>query len=250
MKIEICCDSIASARNAKIGGADRIELCSAINTGGVTPSHGIVKKVKEILNIPINVLIRPRPGNFCYSEEEFEIILSDIEFCKEMKVNGIVSGILLKNGRVDIERTKILLEKSYPIEFTFHRAIDNSFDYIKNIETLINLGVKRILTSGNYSSISKGLENLTQIQSLFGDKITIMPGGGINLKNIYSLIKIGFSEIHLTASKFIEDDCYNNSNLKGMGHFEKNGKLGYKYADATSIHDFRLLTYIRPSSGS
>lgn len=209
MKLEICANSFQSAKNAQEAGAHRIELCSELSVGGITPSYGLIKKVMEKLHIETYVLIRPRSGNFTYSKEEFDIIKQDIQICKDMGCAGIVSGVLNEDNSLDKTRTKELIELSKPLTFTFHRAFDCVPNPIKTLEQLINLGVDRILTSGQEPSAEKGLELLKKLLEKAADKITILPGGGINPKNAILFKEAGFTEIHASASQVILSE--NNS---------------------------------------
>ena len=201
MILEICANSFQSAKNAQLAGAHRIELCQELTVGGLTPSYGLLKQVLEKLHIETFVLIRPRSGDFCYSEEEFEVMKQDIIQCKKMGCHGIVSGVLLENGNVDLLRTKKLIEVSNPLSFTFHRAYDCAPDPLKALSDLMSLGVSRILTSGQQSSAEKGLELLKQLNLLSGSKIIIMPGSGIHSGNVRMFKNAGFEEVHASASK-------------------------------------------------
>ena len=148
MLLEICASSFQSAINAQNAGAHRIELCSELAVGGVTPSYGLLKNVLATVTIPVNVLIRPRSGNFTYSEEEYVIMKTDIQLCKELGCNGIVSGVLNPDNTIDIARTQELIEWSKPLEFTFHRAFDWVENSFEAIEQLMAIGATRVLTSG------------------------------------------------------------------------------------------------------
>lgn len=202
MLIEICANSYQSAINAEKSGAQRIELCSELAIGGITPSFGLLKKVMTDLTIPVHVLIRPRSGDFTFSDAEFEIIKENIFLCKELGVAGIVSGALHKDNTVDIERTEELVKISKPMNFTFHRA----FDWAKNpeeaIKKLEEIGVERILTSGQETSAEKGIQNLINWNN--NSNIMIMPGGGISPENIKLFQKNDFKEVHLSASTQIK----------------------------------------------
>jgi len=200
MKLEICTSSYQSASNAQDAGAQRIELCSELSIGGITPSYGLLKQVVDTLSIPVNVLIRPRSGNFTYSEAEFNIMKHDIQLCKDFGCAGIVSGILHTDNTIDIERTQELIELSYPLPFTFHRAFDWTPNAKDAIRQLINLGVHSVLTSGQNSSAEKGLALLKELHKIADDKIKILPGGGINASNANLFKSAGFKEIHASAS--------------------------------------------------
>ncbi len=205
MILEVCANSYQSAINAEKAGAHRIELCSELSIGGVTPSYGLIEKVVNDLSIPVFVLIRPRSGIFVYSDSEFEIIKNDIKICKKLGVAGIVSGVLNSDNSVDIERTKELIELSQPLSFTFHRAFDCIPNPKETLEQLMDLGVDRILTSGKKSKAIDGIELLKELQEIAGEKLTILAGSGINSKNASQFKEVGLREIHASASKIITE---------------------------------------------
>tara|TARA_R110001632_G_scaffold2635_5_gene11648 strand:+ start:1171 stop:1875 length:705 start_codon:yes stop_codon:yes gene_type:complete len=210
MKLEICANSYQSAINAEEAGAHRIELCSELSVGGITPSHGLLKKVMAELTIPVHVLIRPRSGNFSYSDSEFEIMKENILLCKKLNCAGIVSGVLHPNSSLDKERTQELIALAKPMSFTFHRAFDVVSKPKETILELTTMGVDRILTSGQEEKAANGIELLMELQKIAKNKLIIMPGSGINSKNSMLFKKAGFKEIHSSASKVIEntDDSY------------------------------------------
>ena len=202
MKIlfEACVDSVESAINAEAGGADRIELCADLLEGGITPSYAMIKLVLEKLKIPVNVIIRPRGGDFLYTDYEFEVMRSDIEFCKQAGVNGIVIGILNDDGTIDKTRTQKLIEAAKPMSVTFHRAFDMTREPEESLNTLIELCIDRLLTSGQEADVHKGIPTLKKLVELAGDKIIIMPGGGVNEINIKEVVEeTGVKEIHASA---------------------------------------------------
>jgi len=194
MIIEVCADSYEYAEKAEKAGADRIEFCKHLHLDGLTPNYKTAKKTIENLNIPVFVLIRPRHGDFNYSEKEFELMKADIVKFKEMGCKGIVSGILNNDNTIDIKRTNELVNLSRPLEFTFHRAFDVVTDPLKELEKLIQLGVERVLTSGQKQKAVKGIELLKELKKNAKDKIIIMPGSGINKLNIMNFRS--FNEIH------------------------------------------------------
>jgi len=200
MKIEICANSYASAMNAEKAGADCIELCVELAVGGITPSYGLLKKVMEDSNILVNVLIRPRSGDFTYSDAEFEAMKLDIETCKELGCNGVVSGVLHKDFTIDLERTKVLVELSKPLSFTFHRAFDWTVNPFEALEQLMDLGVDRILSSGQEISAAKGLFLLEQLQQQAGDRLVILPGGGVTKESILEFKNADFKAVHFSAT--------------------------------------------------
>lgn len=201
MIVEVCANSLESALNAQKAGADRIELCAELGVGGVTPSYGLLKLVKKYISIPVNVLIRPRSGDFTYSELEFEIMKHDIELCREIGVNGIVSGVLLKDFTLDLERTKELISVTGPLDFTFHRAFDWVKDPLATLGQLQLLGVDTVLSSGLQKT---SLEGMTQLLELYNhaERTVIMPGGGIRDTNVQQFKEKGFAAVHLSGIKF------------------------------------------------
>ncbi|GAA3563669.1 copper homeostasis protein CutC [Snuella lapsa] len=200
MVVEVCANSLESAVNAEKAGAHRVELCSELAVGGVTPSFGLIKKVTEALSIPVFVLIRPRSGNFTYNEGEFEIMKQDIILCKELGCAGIVSGVLNKDQTIDITRTRELIALSSPLNFTFHRAFDWVPDAKLALGQLMEMGANRVLTSGQQASAEKGVELLQTLNALAKDGIGILPGGGIKPENAALFKNANFSEIHVSAS--------------------------------------------------
>ncbi len=203
MLIEVCANSLQSALNAEKAGANRIELCSELAVGGITPSYGLLKAIREKITIPVHVLIRPRSGDFTYSDAEFHIMKTDIATCVDMGFEGIVSGVLKKDFSLDAERTKILIEASGGLKFTFHRA----FDWIKNpLEASVkleSLGVDYILTSGQQKSAEEGIALLSELHQK-ASAISIMPGGGVKPDNINIFKEKGFPAAHLSGSQFVK----------------------------------------------
>ncbi len=199
MIIEICANSYASALAAQNAGADRIELCTQLSVGGLTPSFGLIKEVTSALTIPVHVLIRPKAGRFVYSETEMAIMKKDIAICKELGCAGIVSGALTPENEIDISATKQLIEASEGMEFTFHRAFDVANNPSKSLEQLIDLGVDRILTSGQQPKAINGLALLQHLLKISEEKIQIMPGSGINKENALAFKNAGFKMMHFSA---------------------------------------------------
>jgi copper homeostasis protein len=200
--LEVCVDSLASCVAAEQGGAARVELCSSLFEGGLTPSAGMIKLAREKLTIPMNVIIRPRGGDFCYSDEEFACMRYDIQQAKELGADGVVIGILLPNGHVDIQRTAELVELAHPLSITFHRAFDMVVDPIQALEELVDLKIDRILTSGQERTVLEGSELLAKLIKLAGNRIIIMPGGGVTERNIQRIVReTGAQEIHVSGRK-------------------------------------------------
>lgn len=218
INIEICVDSIQSALAAQNGGASRIELCDNLIGGGTTPSAGMIELARKYLTIDINVMIRPRSGDFCYSPLEIEVMKRDIEIVKKYGVNGIVIGVLRPNGEIDINIMKELIELSRPLTVTFHRAFDMTKDPFKSLDILIDLGVERILTSGKESKAMQGIDLIRELVTRAEDKIIIMPGSGVNEENVRLIIdNTGTEEIHLSAKKRIESIMEYRNDRVDMG---------------------------------
>ena len=206
-KLEICSNSVQSALNAQSAGASRVELCDNLWESGTTPSYGTIKKARALLDIQLFVLIRPRGGDFIYSELEFNIIKEDIIACKAMGVDGIVSGILNADNTIARDRTRELIELSRPLPFTFHRAFDITPDLFQSLEELIALKADRILTSGGLEGAADASEMITKLSHIAANRITIMPGGGINEANIEKLRSTGCSEFHMTGNELRESQA-------------------------------------------
>lgn len=200
MLVEVCANSLESALNAEKAGADRIELCSELAVGGITPSYGLLKAVSEKISIPVRVLIRPRSGDFTYSDQEFEIMKNDIKLCNEIGFDGIVIGALHPNFVFDENRFWELGEMNHGLKTTFHRAFDWVPDPFWALEWIESLGVDTILSSGQQKTALEGIDLLSELH----DKSTsamIMPGSGINIENARIFKERGFDAIHLSAVK-------------------------------------------------
>jgi copper homeostasis protein len=189
MIVEVCVDSVESAVAAERGGAQRVELCCALLEGGLTPSAGAIALARKSLQIDLNVIIRPRGGDFLYTATEHEVMLRDIERAKELGANGVVIGVLTSSGDVDVDRTRELLERARPMSVTFHRAFDMTRDPFAALEALIGLGVDRVLTSGQEESALEGIELLRELVARAGERITVMVCGNVNEKNIARIAK-------------------------------------------------------------
>ncbi len=200
IKLEICVDSIASALAAEKGGADRIELCGALSEGGLTPSAGLISTVLGTLKIDVFVLIRPRRGDFYYSDREIAAMKYDINLAKKLGAKGVVIGMLKKDGTVDKACMQELVSLARPMQVTFHRAFDLTPDPVKALDDLLDLEVDRLLTSGQQQEAEEGLELITQLVKRAGDRLHIMPGGGINENNILKIkMTSGAQEFHTSA---------------------------------------------------
>jgi copper homeostasis protein len=205
LTFEVCVDSIESAMAAQDGGADRVELCSDLLEGGLTPSYGTLRVARESLRIKIMAMVRPRGGDFCYADPEFHAMQHDIEAAKKAGANGIVIGLLNPDGTVDVERTRKLIEVARPLPVTFHRAFDMTRDAFSALETLIDLGVDRVLTSGQEATVVEGLELITELVQRAAGRIIVMPGGGITDRNVGKVVAAtGAKEVHFGGGEAVE----------------------------------------------
>lgn len=203
--LETCVDSIEGALAAQAGGADRVELCADLFEGGITPGPGTILLARERLKIGLNVIIRPRGGDFCYSDAEFEVMKRDVEFSKRAGADGVVIGILRPDGSVDVDRTGELVRLARPMSVTFHRAFDLTRDPFEALEDVISLGVDRLLTSGQEGTVVEGLDLLVELVRRAGKRVIIMPGGGINERNLAKVAAAtGAREFHASGSTTVD----------------------------------------------
>ncbi len=201
MKIEICANGFESAKIAQETGANRIELCENLSVGGLTPSRELITNVVKEIGIETQVLIRPRAGDFYYTEAEIETMIQDISFCKSIGCAGVVSGILTSEMHIDVANTQRLITAAQGMEFTFHRAFDVCDNPLQAFKQLKDLNITRLLSSGQEPKAIDGIELLKQLKNLSEDKIEIMPGGGVHPTNALAFKKAGFKMLHFSAIK-------------------------------------------------
>ncbi len=195
--VEIATSDFETTKAAVEGGADRIELCANLTEGGTTASYGTIYQCREAFDVLLYPIIRPRGGDFLYTDDEYEIFLHDVKLCKQMGCDGIVIGLLNRNGTIDIKRTAALIEIAYPLGVTFHRAFDRCRDAFEALEQLIQVGCERILTSGQQASATDGIELIAELNAKADHHIIIMPGSGVRKENIKMLTeKTGCTEFH------------------------------------------------------
>lgn len=200
--LEICCYGIDCALTAQQARADRIELCAAPNEGGLTPSAGVLRKVKQLVSIPVHPIIRPRGGDFCYSDLEFATMLEDIAFVRELGYPGLVIGMLDVDGHIDMPRMKQVMAASDGMAVTFHRAFDMCHNPIQALDQLTELGVARILTSGQQQNAELGLSLLRELKQHSRAPI-IMAGAGVRLGNLQKFVEQGIDEVHSSAGQSV-----------------------------------------------
>jgi copper homeostasis protein len=222
--LEICVESVDHAVAAERGGAQRIELCSDLPSGGITPSAGLMQTVRRRVSIPIHVLIRPRPGDFCYSDSELEIMRNDILAARQFGMDGVVLGVLRPNAHVDIERTRALVELARTLTVTFHRAFDDVQNLDSSLEDVIQTGASRVLTSGGEARATDALSILARLVQAARDRIVLMPCGGINSENIVQVIqKTRAQEVHTSAGTSNPNLAGNGDNVEGESNSGKSG---------------------------
>lgn len=203
--LEICIDSVEGALAAQAGGAQRVELCDNLLEGGTTPSAGMIALVRQQISIGLHVIIRPRGGDFCYSDLELAVMEYDIAQAKQLGADGVVIGLLKPDGAIDKPRTAALIARARPLSVTFHRAFDMAVDPVQALEDLIDLGVDRLLTSGQESSALEGVDLITTLVQQAGDRIIIMAGGGVTERNLPKIVQqSGVREVHLAARGPVE----------------------------------------------
>ncbi len=203
--IEIATSDFTSSLAAYRGGADRIELCDNLAEGGTTQSKAVIKHCRQKLDIQLFPIIRPRGGDFLYTDGEFEIMYNDIELCKELNCDGVVIGLLKTDGSIDVERTSRLVNLAYPMEVTFHRAFDRCRYPLEALEQLIQIGCTRILTSGQMPIAPEGKDLIKQLVTAAGERIIIMPGSGVRKENIAMLAEhTGARELHSSLRKKVK----------------------------------------------
>ncbi len=198
--LEICCGSVEDAVAAESGGADRVELCSALFLGGLTPSLGMLVETRRRVQLPVMCMVRPRNGGFCYSPAELEVMEYDVDSALQRGADGIVLGILQSDGTIDRVQCRRMRDRMGNGEAVFHRAFDVTPDPFRALEELIDLGFSRILTSGQQNSVTEGAELIRGLIEQARGRIGIMPGGGLHLRNLEEMIaRTGCSQVHLSA---------------------------------------------------
>jgi copper homeostasis protein len=234
--LEICANSVDSAVAAQEGGADRVELCDNLLEGGTTPSYATLAKTRELLDIALYALIRPRGGDFLYDPLEFELMSQDIALCKRLGYDGVVIGLLEADGQVDKKRTRWLVELAWPMGVTFHRAFDDSPDPVAALEDIMEVGCERILTSGQCPTAPEGAELLSRLVRQAGDRLAIMAGSGIRPDNIAALVRqTRGNEFHSTAKVDRKSAMQHAGMLSSLGQKEAHSQV----TDAEIVRELR-----------
>ena len=228
MRFELCANGYQSIVNGIAGGADCAELCEALEVGGVTPSYGTLLASSET-QLPIRVLIRCRPGNYIYNEDEVAIMCEDIKMVKSLGFEGVVIGALNANGDLDVPAIKKMMKAGERMKFTFHRAIDACNNPLDAMETLISLGFDKVLTSGCKPTAYEGMDMIREMQTLFGDRINIMAGGGVNENNVERIITAtGVNNVHASLTSPVATGVDNTGAI-----------MAYKISNFERIKEFK-----------
>ena len=231
--LEVCVDSVESATAAERGGAHRVELCSNLSEGGVTPSAGLISHVRRKLSIDVHLMIRPRAGDFCYSAEEFETMEQDVLTAKQLGANGVVLGVLTPNGEIDVERTRHLVQLARPLETTFHRAFDMSRNLDKSLADVIEAGADRVLTSGGEQKVEDGIPTVARLLQAANQRIAVMVGAGITESNVHRIVtETGVREIHASLRAHVPSPMRYRNQKVSMGSVK-----GSEYERAIVLED-------------
>lgn len=217
MKFELCAYSIEACHIAAQLGVDRVELCASPTEGGTTPSIATIERACRVKGIDVSVMIRPRGGDFLYSEEEFDIMLADIAQARQAGARGVVFGLLTEDGQIDIKRTRTLVQAAQGMEITFHRAVDMTSDYTQAIHDIISTGCTRILTSGGHDKAIDGIDKITQAVAIANGRIEIMAGSGVNSTNAPLLASTGIDALHFSAKQMRASSMRYRNPLISMG---------------------------------
>jgi copper homeostasis protein len=218
LTLEVCVDSVESAIAAENGGAQRVELCSALSDGGVTPSAGLIAMVRQKIKIALHVMIRPRASDFYYSDDEYAVMQRDVLMAKQLRADGVVLGILDQDGKIDIARTKQLVQVAAPLQLTFHRAFDMTGDLPQALRDVKSTGAHRILTSGGKQTAAEGADALKQLVEVADGTIGIMAASGIEENNVAELLeRTGVREVHASLRSAVTSSMRFQNSHVSMG---------------------------------
>ena len=244
MKCELCAYSVESCIAAARLGLDRVELCASPAEGGVTPSYAAIERVAAVKGIDLSVMIRPRGGDFLYSDEEFQTMLADIAVARKAGATGVVFGILTADGKVDTSRTRALVESASGLETTFHRAIDMTEDYDAALDAIIDAGCSRVLTSGGYDKAADGIEAIARAVSRAAGRIEIMAGSGVGSANAVALAATGVDALHFSAKKMIAGKMLYRNPRISMGGSAEVDEYALRVVDEEEV--VKILSLVKP----
>jgi len=228
--VEICTDSPAGAAAAEAGGAQRIELCSALTLGGLTPSAGCIERALAVASLPVMVMIRPRAGDFCYAADELDTMLADIDRAAALGAHGVVFGVLSPDGSVDQHAIARLAERARPMAVVVHRAVDVSADPVAAVAALARLDVDRVLSSGGAATAPEGSACLARMVEVAGDALVVMPGGGVREQHLPDLLSVtGAREVHVTAGAVQDGPMQYRAAVVSMASADPPGEFERKH---------------------
>jgi copper homeostasis protein len=237
VRVEVCVDSVESAIESQEGGAQRVELCANLIEGGTTPSAGEIEVARGRLQIGLQVIIRPRGGDFCYSDLEHEVMKRDVAMARSLGADGVVIGVLSEDGSVDAERTRELVELARPMSVTFHRAFDMTREPFEALETLVGLGVDRVLTTGQQDVVWEGLDLIARIVERAGQRIVVMPGGGTE-RNVRAIVeRTGAREIHVVGTREVESRMRHRNARCFMGGVLRPAEYTWSVTDSARVRN-------------
>ena len=248
MIFEICVDSVEGALAAQAAGGQRIELCDNLVEGGTTPSLGMIQLARQSITIDINVIVRPRGGDFCYTELELEVMRRDILAARRAGANGVVIGLLKPDGSVDVEKTRSLVEAARPMSVTFHRAFDLCRDSDEALEAICGLGIERILTSGQMPNALEGAACIADLIHKAAGRVIILAGGGVNAGNIAAIAaRTGVKEVHFAARKQVDSPMTFRNPHTLMGKAYKPDEYIRKETDVSIIQKIMRAAHAPPA---
>jgi copper homeostasis protein len=202
LRFEVCVESLEAAQAADAGGADQVELCAALAGGGVTPSAELMRSTVRAVSIPVSVLIRPRHGSFHFTPAEFDLMRRQIDEAGQAGAAAVAVGALLAHGRVDVPRTRELVQRAAPMKATFHRAFDSTPDLFEALEDVVDTGADCLLTSGGQADVLTGVDSIAQVRERAGDRLVVMAGGGLRLDNLVQIVRnTGVSMLHSSLTR-------------------------------------------------
>jgi copper homeostasis protein len=241
-QLEVCVDSVESALAAQEGGATRVELCANLFEGGTTPGPGMMRRVRKMLDIPVHVIIRPRGGDFCYSTHEIDVMKEDIAYALSTGMDGVALGMLTPDGRIDRHGVASLIKLARPARITFHRAFDVSRDPFEALDALIDLGVERLLTSGQETTALEGAETIARLVAHAAGRIAIMAGGGVTERNIRKIVEeTGVKEVHASGTAPVESLMRYRNPRVYMGRELRPPEFSHRQTDVARIRAMRSL---------
>lgn len=238
--VEACVDSVASATAAQAGGAQRVEVCADLFEGGLTPSAGMIRQIRERLQIRMHVLIRPRAADFCYDADELAVMAADIDMARELGADGVVLGVLRPDGALDRQQTARLVERARPLAVTFHRAIDVAREPLQVLDQLIELGLERVLTSGQEETALAGMETIAALVERAAGRIAVMAAGGIDERNVERVVAgTGVREVHATLRAATASRMTYRDVRCGMGGALRPSEFGWSTTSKDRIEALR-----------